>query len=272
MRYEFWHSSALAAGPAGETSYLGRPCCRPLFCNGWFGEETLNVSDTCPIFASSNMFSRRSTCRRGFALVPDIRGRIAVREANLMGARRAVGLLAKIDVEALVEGHATLPGVAVDLQEVRAVPGDLGVELVVPGAVEGVGDVEAFAVEAELEHLRSAAEFLAAEFAGLAEEAAEPDLAGEPGVGGVAHVILADVAVQPVGEVEIPVVHRQDEIGDQPRHRDLPALDILDGLHLDDLLDLPLRADLVVMPHDAGESGAGEAVRAFGIVVEADFQ
>src|SRR5271166_1221716 len=99
-----------------------------------------------------------------------------------MGARRAVGLLAKIDVEALVEGHAAAVGVAVDLQEIRTVLGDLGVKLVVPRAVKGIGDVEAFAVEAELEHLRPAAEFLIAEFAGFAEDAAEPELAGELGV------------------------------------------------------------------------------------------
>src|SRR5437870_3640616 len=116
--------------------------------------------------------------------MPDIRRRIAGGEADFVGAGGAVGLLAEIDVEALVERHAALAlrGVAIDLQEVGALLGDLRIELVVPFAVEGVGDVEAFAVEAELEHLRAAAELLAGSFPNgvwergcLAEDAAEPE-------------------------------------------------------------------------------------------------
>ena len=48
------------------------------------------------------------------------------------------------------------------------------------------------------------------------------------GLRGIGDVVLAHVAVKPVGEVEEAVVHRQHEVGDQPRHRERPALE-LDG-------------------------------------------
>ena len=109
---------------------------------------------------------------------------------------------------------------AVDAQQPRAQP---GIELVVPGRVQRVGDVEPAAVERELEHLRAAAE-LAAGVASAAEHAAELQPAGQPRVGRVGDVVLAQVAVQPVGEVQEAVVHRDDEVGDQPRDGERPAL------------------------------------------------
>ena len=57
--------------------------------------------------------------------------------------------------------------VAVDLQQVRARLGHLGIELVVPTAVERIGDVQPPAVEAELQHLRAAGEFAPARPAAL---------------------------------------------------------------------------------------------------------
>src|SRR5205823_2099653 len=95
------------------------------------------------------------------------------------------------------------------------------------------------AVEAELEHLRAALKLAVAHLRGLAEDAAEPELPGELRLGRVAHVVLPDVAVQPVGEVEPAVVERQYEIGDESRYGHGPPLHLL-GRHLDDLLHLPL--------------------------------
>ena len=74
----------------------------------------------------------------------------------------------------------------------------------------------------------------------LAEHAAEPELAGQLRVRRVGDVVLAEVAVQPVGEVEEAVVHREDEVGDQPGHGEGPALE-LDALDRDHRLGAPRR-------------------------------
>src|SRR3954464_11891203 len=58
--------------------------------------------------------------------------------------------------KALVEGHASLLGVHIDLGD----PGTdaTGIELLVPGAVERVREVRTCAVPAPLDHLRPAAQ------------------------------------------------------------------------------------------------------------------
>ena len=82
----------------------------------------------------------------------------------------------------------------------------------------------------------------------LAEHATEPQLAGQLRVGGVGDVVLADVAVQPVREVEEAVVHREDEVGDQARHRERPALE-LDALDRDHRVGRPGAVVAVEAPH-----------------------
>src|ERR1051325_1533173 len=204
--------------------------------------------------------------------MPDIRCRLPIRETHLVRPHWTVRLLAEVYEEALVQAQAALFGVAIDLQHVGALLADLRVELVVPAREERVGHIQAFAVEADLQHLRSAVELLAFEHRRFSQDAAEPDLADHFRLRRIADVVLANVAVQPVGEIEVLVVHRQHQIGDEPRHRNVPALDVLLGRHLDDLLDLPLVAGLMPVPHDAGGGGADEAVRAGGVVVETDFE
>src|SRR5262245_24615925 len=102
--------------------------------------------------------SRRSMshswCRN--VLGPNVGPRGAGREPHFVGPDRAVGFLAEIDDELLVEREAALFRVGVQLDHERSRLGEAGVELVVPTAEERVGDVESFAVEAELEHLRAA--------------------------------------------------------------------------------------------------------------------
>ena len=133
-------------------------------------------------------------------------------------------------------GSTSIPpvGRAVDAQQPGA---KLGVELVVPARVERVGDVQPAPVERELDHLRSAAQ-LAAGVGRLAEQPAEPQAAGQAGARGIRDVVLAQVAVQPVREVQEAIVHRDDHVGDQPRHApgQRPALELL-VLDLDHWLD-----------------------------------
>ena len=146
----------------------------------------------------------------------------------------------------------------------------LGVELVVPGRVERVGDVEPAAVVGELEHVRAAAE-VAAGVARLADHAAEPELPGQLRVRRVGDVVLAEVAVQPVGEVEEAVVHREDEVGDQARapgraspraRRSRPRSPAR----------RPRRRCPVEVPHDARQRGADEALLRVGVVEPAHLE
>lgn len=107
----------------------------------------------------------------------------------------------------------------------------LGVELPVPGLEQRRRDVETLAVEAELEHLRSTIEpaafdvhrlrllvqLLVLDHAHLRvdhDRAAEEDLAGQPGIGSIGYVVLANVTVQPVGEVQVLVVEADEDVGD----------------------------------------------------------
>src|SRR5215217_1739824 len=112
-------------------------------------------------------------------LDPDVRGYVASGVAHLVGADGAGGFSAEVHVEVLVDLHPAVLGVAVDLEQVRAFLGELGVELVVPAAIERVGHIEPLAVERELEHLRAAIQFVPRGLLALAEQATAPDLAGE---------------------------------------------------------------------------------------------
>ena len=54
----------------------------------------------------------------------------------------------------------------------------------------------------------------------FSQHAPEPQLAGELRLRRIADVVLPNVAVQPIGEVQIAVVQRHQQVGDQPRHRE----------------------------------------------------
>src|SRR5215210_4570750 len=125
---------------------------------------------------------RSTTVRRFPTLDPDVRGYVASRVAHLVGAGGSSGFFTEVHVEVLVDLHAPLFGVAVDLDSVGALFGHLGVELVIPAAVERVGHIEPLAIERELEHLRAAIQFAPRGLLALAEQSAAPHLASEPGI------------------------------------------------------------------------------------------
>src|SRR5215207_10455185 len=144
------------------------------------------------------LFSPVHYRKQALRLDPDVRGYVASRVAHLVGASGSGGFLTEVHVEVLVDLHAAVLRVAVYLEQVGTFLGHLGVELVVPAAIERVGNVEPPAVERELEHLWTALELTTRDLLALTEQPAAPDLAGETRVGGIAYVVLAEVAVQPV--------------------------------------------------------------------------
>ena len=97
----------------------------------------------------------------------------------------------------------------------------VGVELVVPGAVERVGDVDPPAVAADLDHLRPAGQRQVGRgrVRGAGGDAAEAHLPGQPWVERVAHVVPQEPAGTPRGHVQGPVVDGQVDVGDQWRYR-----------------------------------------------------
>ena len=123
------------------------------------------------------------------------------------------------------------------------------IELVVPRRVEPVGEVDALAVAADLDHLRAAVQRLSglARVRRAADDAAEPDRADLLRLERVADVVLDELARAPARHVEIPVVEREVDVGHERRHgleslqerRQLLRIGGLRG-NLDDLLDRPL--------------------------------
>ncbi len=179
----------------------------------------------------SRSVKRSSTRTSNCSIEPKyLRRAVAVLEADLVGAGGPARAVVEVDEEVVVDLHASVR-VAVHAQEPRAQP---GVELVVPGRVERVGDVEPAPVEDSWSICGPPFSSRPASL-GLPRMSAEPELTGQLRIGRVGDVVLAQVAVQPVREVEEAVVHREDEVGDQAGHREGPALE-LDALDRDHLL------------------------------------
>src|SRR4029077_7338124 len=91
----------------------------------------------------------------------------------------------------------------------------LGIELDVPSRVERVGKVDAFAVPADLDHLRAAPKGLPAWVRAVLDDAADPDRAGELGLSRIGHVVLAQLSRAPAGDVEETVIERKVDVCDQ---------------------------------------------------------
>src|SRR5712691_2730530 len=200
------------------------------------------------------------------ALREDLGRAVASLESYLVRPRRPARAVVEIDEEVAVDLHPAV-GVAVHAQEPGAQP---RVELVVPGRIERVRHVEPATVERELEHLRPAVE-LAPGVARLAKQAAEPEPAGQLRVGRVGDVVPAQVAVEPVREVEEAVVHRDEQVGDESGHGERPALE-LDALDRDHLVGGPAAVVAAEAPHRAREGGADEALLRVRVVQPAHFQ
>ena len=172
-----------------------------------------------------------------------------------MAAAGTVWFLAEINNKIFVDFHTTVFDITVDHQHHTALGANFWIKLIVPGREERGGDVKPLAVEGELDHLRAPGDLAAVHHRRPAQEAAHPDLARELGIVRVGDVVLADVAVQPVAEIEEAVVHRQIDVCDQGRHR-LEALEDRRqevgvgrlGGDLYHLLDRPLAAVAVPGP------------------------
>src|SRR5262245_11065185 len=105
------------------------------------------------VIRASTLLRHLSFVIRHLPSYPDVRRAISTREADFMSPRWPIRLFAEIDEEAVIELQPALGRVAVELQQVRPLLCHIGIELVVPLAVERVGDVEPAAVEAQLQHL-----------------------------------------------------------------------------------------------------------------------
>src|SRR5438270_4842368 len=90
--------------------------------------------------ASLVRVKHRSSLAVGPALHPDVGGTVATRVTHLVRSGWAGRFLAEIHIEVLVDLQATVLHVTINLQEVGASLRDIGVELVIPRAVERVGN------------------------------------------------------------------------------------------------------------------------------------
>ena len=102
-------------------------------------------------------FRRLSLVRAlALALHPDIGGAVTTRITHLVSTSRTRWLFAKVNVEILVDLQAAVLCVTINLQQIGTSLRDIRVELIVPRAIERVGDIQAAAVHRELEHLGAA--------------------------------------------------------------------------------------------------------------------
>ena len=177
--------------------------------------------------------------------------------------RRAV----EVDEEVRVELHPA-GGVAVHAQQPRAQP---GIELVVPGRVERVGDVEPAPVERELEHLRAAVEVAAA----VATACRGRRRAGAARSGaGCAGSEMSYWRRSPCSQFE--KYRKRSSIETtrsviRPGDRERPAL-LLDAVDGDHLVGAVGAVVAVEVPHRARQRGADEALVGVGVVQPADLE
>src|SRR5205807_1634771 len=111
----------------------------------------------------------------------------------------------ELDKEIFIEFHsAVLAGLDFYHPTLYA----FGKELLVPWGVERVGEIDALAVAADLDHLRATVERLPGllRVSGPAHDAAEVERAGLFWVGGIGDVVPDELACAPARDVEEAVV------------------------------------------------------------------
>src|SRR5262249_55408298 len=96
------------------------------------------------------MSGRHASCSVRVAI--GIGGSVASFQSKLVGAHSV-----ELDKKLFVEFHPAA-GVGIDLHHPALYA--VGIELLIPGRVKRVGEVDAFAVAADLNHLRAAVEWL----------------------------------------------------------------------------------------------------------------
>src|SRR5215469_456111 len=118
----------------------------------------------------------------------------------------------KLDKELFVELH---PALRVQIDFRHPTLNAIGIKLLVPRGVEGVGKVAAFAIAANLDHLRTAVESHARllRVGGAANDPTQVDRPGFLRVGGIGDVVLDELACPPAGNIEEEVVEREIDIG-----------------------------------------------------------
>src|SRR5580704_3258253 len=115
--------------------------------------------------------------------------------------------VAKFQKEFWIKRHAA-GGLGVELYHPAA--NSVGIELYVPWRVQGVGEIDATSIAADLDHLRTSIQGVASIFRmrGSAHDSAQVDGASFPGVKGIGDVILQEFPGAPAGNVEEAVVER----------------------------------------------------------------
>src|SRR5258708_2598191 len=113
------------------------------------------------------------------ALCPDIGGAGATGITHLVSTSGTSWLFAKVNIEIIVDLQAAVLGVTINLQQVGTSLRDIRVELIVPRAIERVGDVQSLAIKAQLEHLRATAQLVTPGSAAFRKQATAPHLSSQ---------------------------------------------------------------------------------------------
>src|SRR5580658_1377664 len=121
--------------------------------------------------------------------------------------------ISEFEKELRVERHAA-GGLGVELYHPTA--NSVGIELHVPGGVQGVREVGATSIAAEFDHLRAAVQRIAGIFRmrGAAHDTTQMHGAAFLGVKRIGNVILQEFAGAPAGNVKEAIVEGKIDIGD----------------------------------------------------------
>ena len=124
-----------------------------------------------------------------------------------MAAAGTVWFLTEINNKIFVDFHTAIFDITVDHQHHPALGANFRIELIVPSREERGSDIKPFAIKRKLIHLRSACYFDTVDFGCFTQKPPHPDLPREYRIVRIRDVILAHIAVQPIIEVKVFVVH-----------------------------------------------------------------
>src|SRR5215831_10180174 len=135
-----------------------------------------------------------------------VRRRVTALEPHLMRTQAAV-----LHEKAWIELHSS---VLTNVQLDQPAADSVWIKLLIPRAIEGVGEVHALAVAADLHHLRPAVR-RAIGMVGMRlppHHSSDPHRSGLPGIERIGNVILPKLACSPAGNVQKAVVEREVDV------------------------------------------------------------